>query len=91
MSGPADRDDRQEACHHQGDPSHQADLGLGIFTLYTGGEVGAGEEDEEAEGAEHAADDDHGAGCLKIRGQDQQGVVVLTLLLTSALHHTGHP
>lgn len=88
---PADGDDHQEAGQQQAYPGHQADLGLGVFVLHTGGEVGAAEEDEEAEAAEHAADDGHGPGGLQVGGQHQQGVVVLALLLAGTLHHTLHP
>lgn len=88
---PADGDDDQEAGQQQAYPGHQADLGLGVLVLHAGGEVGAAEQDEQADAAEHAADDGHGAGGLQVRGQHQQGVVALTLLLPGALHHTVGP
>lgn len=91
VGGPADGDDHQEAGQQQAYPGHQADLGLGVFVLHAGGEVGAAEQDEEAEAAEQAADDGHGAGGLQVGGQNQQGVVVLTLLLAGTLHHAVHP
>lgn len=68
MRGPADGDDHQEAGQQQAYPGHQADLGLGLFILHTGGKIGAAEEDEEAEAAEHAADDGHGPGGLQVGG-----------------------
>lgn len=91
VGGPADGDDHQEARQQQAHRGHQAHLGLDVFVLYAGGEVGAAEEDEQAEAAEHAADDGQRAGGLQFRGQLQQGVVVLALLLAGALHHTGRP
>lgn len=91
VGGPADRDDHQDASQQQADPRHQADLGLGVFVLHTGGEVSTAEQDQEAEAADHAADDGQGTGSLHVRRQHQQGVVVLALLLAGTLHHTGRP
>lgn len=91
MGRPADGDDHQEAGQQQAYPSHQADLGFGVFVLNAGGEVGTAEQDEEAEAAEHGADDGHGTGGLQVRGQHQQRVVVLALLLAGTLHDTGRP
>lgn len=88
---PADGDDGQQAGQQQADPGHQADLGLGLFVLHAGGEVGAAEDDEQAEAAEKDADDGHGPGGLQVRGQNQQGVVVLALLLSGTLNHAVHP
>lgn len=91
VSGPADGDDHQDAGQQHAHPGHQAHLGLGVFVLYAGGEVGPAEQDEEAEAAQHAADDGQGSGGLQVRGQHQQGVVVLALLLAGTLHHTVRP
>lgn len=88
---PADGDDHQEAGQQQAHPGRQADLGLDVLVLHAGGEVGPAEQDEEAEAAQHAADDGHGAGGLQIRGQHQHGVVALALLLAGTLHHTARP
>lgn len=91
MGGPADGDDDHEAGQQEAHPGHQADLWLGVFVLYAGGEVGPAEQDEDAEAGEHAADDGQGAGGLQVRGQHQQGVVVLALLLAGTLHHAVRP
>ncbi len=87
MGGPADGDDHQEAGQNQANPGHQADLGLRVFVLHADA-VG---QDEQAEAAQHTADDGHGTCGLQVRGQNQQGVVVLALLLAGTLHHAGHP
>lgn len=91
VGGPADGDDDQQAGQQQPHAAHQVDLGFGVLVLDAGGEVGAAEHDEEAEGGQHAADDGHGAGGLQVGGQHQDGVVVLALLLARALHHALHP
>lgn len=91
MRKPADRDDHEDASQQHAHPGHQADLGLDVFVFQTGGKVGPAEKNEQAEAAEHAADDGQSSGSLPVCAQIQQGFKVLALLLASTLHHTGGP
>lgn len=88
---PAHGDEAHDARDDENHTGRHADFGFGALVLHAVGTLTPCHGKEDAKDADQDGDDGEGTGSLEVPGQDQQGVVDLTLHLACALHHAVHP